>query len=495
MATKTGPKAIASAEPLALPNRRMRSKSFDDFCKTYLSLKRSPGKPFKPARFQLDIVSQIFDSGEVYLAGLQIGRKNGKTALCAALALWDLFTGIYAANIVCCAVDERQAMLLFEEAVWMVENSPELASRAQIYKDRIVVPGRAATLRALPAEAKRLEGLLYSTAILDEAGDASLDTYETLLDAQGALDESRLLLIGTPSGRDDTPLYRVRETVRTDPSPSRVWIEYSADDYRSHEWSCPHCLELGNPAIAAGFLKPKAMEASRPPAVSITRWRQRRLGQWISGTGEQWLDRHVWDALAEPERVILPGAPVVLAVDGSRVEDSTALVMVSIEARPIVQLVGLWQPHLHDDSYRVPVLDVEARIRQLSDIYSVKEVTGDPAQGWNRSFSILADENLPVVEFPNSSARMMPAIAAFKLAVQNAELSHADDDRLGVHIANAVMRERERGYLIYKPAANSPKKIDAAICAVMAHSRARWHWDKQQTPAQLRVQTIDGFRR
>ncbi|WP_375490699.1 terminase TerL endonuclease subunit [uncultured Jatrophihabitans sp.] len=483
---KTGPKAEVTSEPLTLRKRRVRSKSFEDFCRKYLSLKSAPGKPFKPVGFQLDIVSQIFDCGDVFLAGVQIGRKNGKTALMAAIALWDMFVaGPYGANVVCCAVNEAQAMLLFKDAAWMVENSPELAARALIYKDHIEVPGRAATLRALPAEARGLEGLLYSTAILDEAGDASLDTFETLLDAQGALDRSRLILIGTPSGRDDTPLHRVRDIVRTEARASHVFIEYSADAFRSHDWDCDHCLTLANPAVGAGFLKIKALDATKPPATSITRYRQRRLGQWIAGTGESWLDASQWDA-CDDGRTIEPGANVVVSIDGSRVSDSTALVMASIEEKPVIELVQLWQPHLQDDDYRVPVADVEARIRALSDIYCVREITGDPAQGWSRTFSILADEGFTVAEFPNSSQRMMPAIAAFKFAVLEGELSHNGDPQLAQHITNAVMRERERGYLIYKPASNSAKKIDATISSVMAHARARHHWRRPKA-GQLRV--------
>jgi hypothetical protein len=56
----------------------------------------------------------------------------------------------------------------------------QLASRCQIFKERLVIPARDAQFHCLPAEPKRLEGLDYTLAILDEAGVANADSYEVL---------------------------------------------------------------------------------------------------------------------------------------------------------------------------------------------------------------------------------------------------------------------------------------------------------------------------
>ena len=89
------------------------------------------------------------------------------------------------------AVDERQAGIVFGIARRMVELDDELASRCQVFKERLVIPDRDAQMHCLPAEPKRLEGLDYSLAILDEAGVASRDSYEVLTLAQGRLDDMR----------------------------------------------------------------------------------------------------------------------------------------------------------------------------------------------------------------------------------------------------------------------------------------------------------------
>jgi phage terminase large subunit-like protein len=473
MKTNAGPKAAADDSPLLLPNRRIRSKSFDDFCRKYVPIRSKTGPvPLKPRKWQREIVSKIFDDVSVRLAGLQISRGNGKTSLCAAIGLWDLFCGQYGANVVACAVDERQATILFDVARWMVENSPELASRAQVYKDKIVVPGRSSTLRVLPAEAKRLEGLDFSLCILDESGVASADTFEVLNDSQGKRETSTLLLIGTPGIDPDAPLARVREYNRATPGDV-VWIEYSADDFKQHDWDCQHCLRLANPAYG-DFLFASGVASSKPPKSTEARWRRVRLGQWVTGSGDGYLDKGPWDACAEPARVILPGSPVVLGLDGSRSDDATALVAVSIEARPIVQVLGLWEPRLHDADYRVPVLAVEDAIRSAADVYSVTEIAADPF-GWSRTLEVLKDEGCSVVEFPNTRERVSPVVASFREAVFQREISHDGDPKLAAHVTNAVVVEWARGIIVSKPSPKSARKIDALMATLFAFSRAKYH--------------------
>ena len=84
------------------------------------------------------------------------------------------------------------------------------------------------------------------------------------------------------------------------------------------------------------------------------------------------------------------------------------------------------------------------------------------------------DEGLPVVEFPQSTGRMTPATTRFYEAVVNRALSHNGDGRLARHVGNCVIREDARGARLSKPDKNSPRRIDAAVAAVMAFDRAAY---------------------
>jgi Phage Terminase len=109
-------------------------------------------------------------------------------------------------------------------------------------------------------------------------------------------------------------------------------------------------------------------------------------------------------------------------------------------------------------------------------------LTGPPPPGcqvpiadpfrWTRSLQLLDGEGLPVLEYPQSPGRMTPATARFYEAVVNGALTHSGDSRLARHVGNAVLREDARGARLAKERRDSPRRIDAAVAAVMAHDRA-----------------------
>ena len=53
-----------------------------------------------------------------------------------------------------------------------------------------------------------------------------------------------------------------------------------------------------------------------------------------------------------------------------------------------------------------------------------------------------------------------------------APLTHSGDSRLARHTGNAVLKEEARGARLAKERRDSPRRIDTAVAAVMAHDRA-----------------------
>jgi hypothetical protein len=130
------------------------------------------------------------------------------------------------------------------------------------------------------------------------------------------------------------------------------------------------------------------------------------------------------------------GPKVALAFDGSFNGDTTVLVVASIDQRPHVDLVELWEPA----GRQVPIVDVEAAIRAACRRWRVLENRRRPFR-WARSLQLLDGEGLPVLEYPQSPGRMAPATARFYEAVVNGALTHSGDSRLARHVGNAVLRE------------------------------------------------------
>jgi len=138
---------------------------------------------------------------------------------------------------------------------------------------------------------------------------------------------------------------------------------------------------------------------------------------------------------------------------------------------PHLDVAGLWEPPAGRPEYRVPILDVEDAIRAARRRWQVRQIVADPFR-WARSLQILAADGLPIMEYPQSPQRMTPATTGLYEAVVNRAVTHSGDPRLARHIGNATVRTDNRGTRIYKEHKHSARRIDLAVCAIMAHSVA-----------------------
>lgn len=315
-------------------------------------------------------------------------RGQGKSTLVAALGLYDLMLGEEGASVVVAATDERQAGIVFKTAARMVELNEDLLSRVQVFKDRLYVPERGASFVCLPAEPKRLEGLDFTTAILDEIGVVSRDTYEVLTLAQGKRETSTLIGIGTP-GPDphNNVLADLRQYGAEHPDdPTFVWREFSAADFTDHPVDCEHCWELANPALD-DFLYRDALAALLPPKTREATFRRARLCQFATDTDGAFLPAGVWDSLNTGEQ-IPGGADVVISLDGSFSDDTTALLLATVSEDPHFDVLATWERPTGDESYRVPVAEVEQTIRDACRRWQVVEIIADPFR-WTRTLQAL----------------------------------------------------------------------------------------------------------
>ena len=401
---------------------------------------------------------------------VSIPAGNGKSTLAAAIGLYGLLAdGVEGAQVLVVASDERQARIIQNTARRMVELEPELAARVQIFKDHLYVPASDSVLMALPADPGALQGWDPSLAIMDELHVVTDDTFEAMSARAGKREQSLLLAISTPpkTGQDDSVMRRLVDHGREGNDPSFYFREFAAPP------GCPVDDEaawaVANPALD-DFLHRDALRATLPPKMRENAYRRYRLGQWV-GHDDAWLPDGVWAACADATWSIPDQAEVVAAFDGSFSRDCSVLVVATVDQRPHVELVELWEASEGRRDWRVPVVAVEDAIRAACSRWRVLEVAADPYR-WQRSLEVLDGDGVPVHEFFQTAARMGPATARFYQLVVDQELTHDGDSRLARHIANAILREDSRGARLSKETKDSPRRIDAAVAAVMAVHRA-----------------------
>lgn len=411
-----------------------------------------------------------------------IARKNGKSALGAGIGLAGLVLGPAGGEVYSCAADKQQAKVVFDAARRMVKLDPELSDLLKVYRDVIEFEKTGSIYRVLSAEAYTKEGLNPHLVLFDEVhAQPTRELWDVMALAMGARPEPLMLGITTAGVRVDSSgqdslcygLYQYGRRVASgeveDPSFFMAWWEPTAQ-------SAPHDVESTWREANPGFGDIVAAEdfASTLLRTPENEYRTKRCNQWVSST-QAWLPAGMWKSCEDPDREIEAGADVVLGFDGSFNNDCTALVAVSVEERPHVEVVALWErPRDVGTEWQVPILDVEQEIRDACRRWQVREIACDPFR-WARTFQVLEGEGLPVAEFPQSPQRMTPATTRFYEAVVNGHLTHSGDPRLARHIDNCVLRTDPRGSRLAKEHKGSARRIDLAVAAVMALDRAAYH--------------------
>ena len=231
-----------------------------------------------------------------------------------------------------------------------------------------------------------------------------------------------------------------------------------------------------NPALG-DFLSADGLAAARRTLREPV-FRQLRLGQWVTGS-DAWLPWGAWDALAAPDVVVERGSRVVLAFDGSASGDSTALVGCTVSEQPHVFVVGLWE-NPGDPRWRVPRSDVDRAFDVAFDRFDVVELAADP-WGWRSEIEAWEQRHgeKRVLQWNTAAAaRMAPATDRFYAAVTEQTMTHDANPDLGAHIAHCVAKRTPMGDLVSKDKRNSPRKIDAAVAAIIAFDRASFHANK-----------------
>jgi phage terminase large subunit-like protein len=261
-----------------------------------------------------------------------------------------------------------------------------------------------------------------------------------------------------------------------EPESSFVYDEFTSDS--SHPLDCLHCAKTANPALGH-FLDLAGLKSVQRTMREST-FRRVRLGQFGVASDSAYLPAEVYKRTTDTERALIAGEPVILALDGSYSGDSTALVLCSVTTPHFLAVQGLWEPHLENEDYRVPIEAVEDRIREVCKTFHVLEIVCDPYR-FQRTIQVLEKDGLPVVEFPQSPERMSPATMNLQEAFFEGLVTHGADEKMRVHFRNSKLRDDgRRGQKIQKDSKMSDRKIDIAVAAIMAHSRATFHATRPQ---------------
>lgn len=236
-------------------------------------------------------------------AYIEVPKKNGKSTLCAGIALYLLKAdGEFGAEVYSAAADREQAAIVYREAASMVLSSPALQDVLLVTDSRKTVsdPTTRSWYKALSADVKTKEGLNIHGLIFDELHAQPNRNLWDALKYGGASRRQPLFVSITTAGTDRNSIcYEQHKYTRgvVDGSVRDTQffgIIFAADD--KEDWSDPKVWRKANPSYGITIKEDQFaadyLEAAHNVG-SQNSFRRYRLNQWTEQE-IRWLDMGKW---------------------------------------------------------------------------------------------------------------------------------------------------------------------------------------------------------
>lgn len=198
---------------------------------------------------------------------------------------------------------------------------------------------------------------------------------------------------------------------------------------------------------------------------------------------DAWTTHPLWQACADPARIVADDDPMVMFFDGSTSDDATGLVGCRVSDGHVF-VIDCWEkpggPAGKD--WRVNKADVDRVVRATFAQRNVLAFFGDVKDfesyidAWATDFNeqLLIDATIgrsahPVAWDMRGHLRdFTQACERMDVDIRAGDLSHDGDSRLQRHVLNSRRRPNKYGVSISKESRESPHKIDLAVCAIGA---------------------------
>ena len=484
------------------------------------SLKHTKGKwentPFYLLPWQEQIVRDIFgvikEDGKRQFrqAYVEIPKKNGKSELAAAIALYMLYADNEpSAEVYGAAADRAQASIVFNVAQRMVELSPALMKRSKITTagKRIVNFSNNGFYQVLSADVATKHGLNVSALIFDELHtQPNRQLYDVLCKGSSDAREQPLFFFITTAGNNKNSIcYELHlkaedilENRKNDPTFYPVIFGLDQDE----DWHDEKNWYKANPSIGQTIQIERIRESYQDALTNLAEeniFRQLRLNTWISGSS-RWMSMDAWDECAfEFDINELEGRTCYAGLDLSSSIDITAFVLVfppTEDDDKYIVLPYFWIP---EDTIKQRVKRdkvpydiwlgkglvcategnvihygfIEKFIENLGTHFNIKEIAFD------RWGAVQMSQNLEgmgfmVVPFGQGYSSMNQPTKELMRLVLEKRIAHGGNIPLRWMMDNVYIKTDPAGN-IKMDKEKSTERIDGAVALVMALDRALRH--------------------
>lgn len=481
-----------------------RGEHFAWWCETHLrqSIDEWAGSPLALEEWQRDFMDEALavDADEAPCwrsVALVVSRKNGKTALLAALALYTLLETDGSPEILLAASSDKQAGRLFDAVEAYARQNAEIADRVVVraYIGEIARADGGGKILRMSSDPNRLHGYNPSLVIVDElhawTTPSLRKAWAAFTTAGGARKRSQVFTIttaGEAQSRDLSILGRLIDgneqrgeverrspglTISRNAAAQTLVFNYCAP---TRDPSDVAAMKLANPAswISTEYLERQAANPELSPSEVL----QLHGCVWADAA-DAWIARATWDSVAVDGLVAPDGCDVWVGVDAANTEDCTAVAWAwRVDEERVGVACRVWAAKHGNAAHEMAsggVVDTRCVIpfiEELAERYSVREVVYDrnrfevPAQ-------MLSERGFDVADAWTQATNRSRAWTEWYGAVTNGRVAHDGDRVFAEHVCGAQARMTDFGWKVEKLRQRRAQKIDALVAAAMAAWRCR----------------------
>ena len=387
------------------------------------------------------------------LAIVGLPKKNAKSTMASMVANYFLFQDEpYGEIILTANSKEQSSWIIFDKLKKSLQMNSKQLEEVNIYEDVIEVKKTGSTARVIAPNYKTGSGTNPNLVIWDELWAYELQSDRKFWDELTTVPTRKnpLSLVVSYAGFDEESLLHElykKGLDRTDEEMFFIW---------SHK-------------NLASWVTKKYLNSQRERLRPNTYLRLHE-NRWTSSESA-FVSPEMWDSCVDLKlRPILPGFKGQLSVGidiGTKHDSSCVVGVYKAENKVFLGCHKAWIP-----SKKNPIdieETVEVYLRQLHKEYNVDSFTYDPYQ-FHRSGISLAKEGLPMVEFPQTTDRLVLAGENLYSLIKGRNLSVYKDREVRNHILKAVAKETPRGFRLIK--SKQSDRIDLAIALAMSAVKA-----------------------
>ena len=442
-------------------------------------------------------------------AYIELARKNGKSALSSAVALYCLCReGEVGPQVKTAATTGDQARIVFDVARKMVSATPELREGygIEVLANSIPCAASGGNIKPINAKASTQDGLNPHLTIIDELhAHKDRDLFDVLKSARGARKNPLSWYITTAGYNVEGVCYEQRTMVTKILEGSIEGID--------HYFGIIFTLDEGDSEFAVSSWK-KAnpnwgvsvnveefkgyADEAKVSADSQGEFITKRCNVWQSAR-DGWVNMEMWKKCDGPvDLVALESVPCWMGIDLASTLDMSSVFMVW----PVDGRLKVWgRFYLPEDQVKPRTERGNVPYQRWVNEGHIKTIGGDrqdysiiqsDVEGWLSRFNVrevayddwnatdltnrLAANGAPLVEFRQGAKSYNAPMKALARHYMSGTLDHGGDPVLTWNASNVVIHADDNGNI--KPSKKrSADKIDGFCCVAMALGLSMTHED------------------